>query len=190
MDSVFQSYIEYLPKEPVINRYGKIESIFRVSENSTQKLRPIYYGIFRTEIESIWRQHQLEINDINKDLKKFDFNKISTFDRPIEEGKFMEIFSTNYCSIKNDLKTKKINHFQFGIDITKRETGEFVKRILEFANQRNFILLGSNLKTFEPTEEGIDEYFRNSPAYKMIKEEEAFIKRVESGKEKMDVPFI
>ena len=190
MDSVFQSYIEYLPKEPLLNKYGKIESIFEISENPNQILRPIYYGTFRTEIENIWKEYKLAINEITKELEKFNINKISTFDRPIEEGKFMGIFSGNYCSIKNDLKTNQINHFQFGIDITKRETIEFVNTILEFASNKKLILLGSNLKTFEPTKEEIDKYFRNSPAYKMLKTEEEFLKRVESGKEKTDVPFM
>ena len=57
------------------------------------------------------------------------------------------------------------------------------------ANHFDFLLLGSNLIAFEATENNIDNYFRNSPAYKFIKDEVQFLADVKAGKVKPDVPF-
>lgn len=190
MDSVYQSYIEYLPRKIIVERQGEIESICEIEENQKQALRPIHYGIFRKEIKNIWAERKLVIDEVIEDLVNLNLPEHSIFNNPNEGKYFWGRLGGNYCFIKQNLEEKQINYFQFGIDITKRETIGFVEKILEIASEREFILLGSNLTTFEPTKEKIDRYFRNSPAYKFIKAEEEFLENVEKGNEKTDVPFM
>jgi len=190
MDSIFQSYIEYLPKEPVLDRYERIDSIFKNKEKPNRVLHPIHYGAYREEIKELWGERGLNIGEILLEIDSLELRKHSVFHKPNKGSYFLGRLGGNYCSIEQDIADKQIKHFQFGIDITKRETKIFVERILDIATRNKFILLGSNLDTFEPTVKKIDSYFRNSPAYKMIKTEEEFTERVKNGLEKTDVPFI
>lgn len=190
MDSVFQSYLEFLPREIVLKKYGKIGSIFNLEEDEKKVLRPIYYGEKRTEIEAIWNEKKLAIEDILADIEAFDITEHSLFHKPREGSNFHGNFGENYCRVRYDLESRNIYLFQFGIDITKRETVVFAETLLQIANKHNFILLGSDLETFDPTKQELDRHLRSTPAYKMIKLEDEFIKAVEEGKEKTDVPFL
>lgn len=187
MDSLFQCYIEYLPREIIVKKYGKISSIFELNEKSRRSLRPIHYGLFREEIENIWNESNLIIDEILADISKFDLIKNSTFNKKNKGQNLWGSFDGNYCFINQSIDDNKIYYFQFGLDITKKETKDFVQNILEIASKKNFILLGSDLKTFEPTCVEIDNYFKNSPAYKFINTEKEFLKNVALGKEKTDV---
>ena len=190
MDSVFQSYIEYLPKGIISRKFGKTNSIFKIKENPNQSLRPIHYGMFRGEIDQFWKERKLIFTEVISEIEKFEFKPHSVLHVPKEGEMFWGTFGGNYCSMHFDLENRHINYFQFGIDITKRESKLFVELILNIATDLEFILLGSNLETFEAKEREIDKYFRNSPAYKMIKTEDKFIADVKLGKEKTDVPFL
>jgi len=189
MDSVFQSYIEYLPKEIILKKYGKTEAILEVREKYNQTLRPIHYKVYREEIDSLWEERELNIEEVLEDLTKINLTENSILNKPKEGRLFKGNFGRNYYSIHYDVNSKQINYFQFGIDITKRETINFVNKIIEIALNNNFIILGSDLKTFQASKEELDKYFRKSPAYKMLKTEDEFLKRVKEGKEKTDVPF-
>lgn len=167
MDSVFQSYIEYLPREIFTKRFGRINSIIEIEEDLSQSLRPIHYGVFRGEIDKIWGERKLKIHNVTDKIEELELKEHSLFHKPTKGNMFWGRLGGNYCSLSFDITNNQINYFQFGVDITKRESKKFVEKIIEIANNQQFIFLGSNLETFESTKEEIDKYFRNSPAYKM-----------------------
>lgn len=190
MDSVFQSYIELLPKNPILKKYGKVKGIFIVENNSEQILNPIFYGEFREEFTSLWSEYKLEKSQIQRFVSRFEIKANKLFHKPENGCMFYGRLGGNYLSIEYNLKDEIVNYCQFGIDISIRETKEFVALILNLAKKIDCILVGSNFKTFEPKVKEIDKYLRTTPAYKIIKEEKQFTERVKNGLEKTDVPFM
>lgn len=189
MDSVFQCYIEFIPKDSILKKHGTLESVFDVEENLNESLMPVHYGHFREEFNELWADCKLSIEMVLNELQSLDLNAGLSFHRPKEGKVFFGYLDSNYCCVDYDVNNNYITFFQFGIDITKKQTGKFVSSILEIANKMNFLIMGSDLVLFEPKMEFLDSYFRKSPAYKFIKSEVEFLKAVKTGKQKVDVPI-
>ena len=187
MDSVFQCYIEFIPKDSLLKKYGSIKSVFDVEENPNESFMPVHLGLFREEINELWADCKLSIEKVLNVLPTLNLNAGSSFHRPKVGKAIFGYLDSNYCCVDYDVNSNYITIFQFGIDITKKQTGKFVSSILEIANKMNFLVMGSDLVLFEPKMEFLDSYFRQSPAYKFIKSEVEFLKDLKAGKQKNDV---
>lgn len=189
MDSVFQCYIEFLPKNILFKKYGTFIPNFENKNPESQVLRPIHHEVFRDEISDVWNEYELKLEKILDDIRFFKLEVNSLFHKPENGSLFWGSLGENYCSIYFDSNTKNINFFQFGVCITEKTTKAFVENIMNLAIQNDFVCLGSDLIVFEPIFLELDKYFRNSPAYKFLKNRESFMNDVRLGKEKTDVPF-
>ncbi len=190
MDSSFQSYIELLPKESILIKYDKIYNIFQPKPNNEQKLSPIFYGEYRPNIEKLWMERKFNLTDIQLIFDKYDFYLTELYNKPENCFLIYGKLDENYILINYWRESKIVRKIQIGVDISTRETKEFVDKVLQIGKECRFIMLGSNYETFNANWEELYKYIRQTPASKLIDNEDKFVEDVKNGKQKTDVPFI
>lgn len=190
MDSLFQSYIEFLPKESILMKYDKIYDVFQPKPNSEQKLSPIFYGEYSPIIEKLWMKRKLILTDVQLIFNKYDFYLTKSYSKPEKCFLIYGKLDENYILINYWRESEFVRKIQIGIDISIRETKEFVDKILQIGEELEFIMLGSNYETFNSKWEELYKYLKQTPASKLIDNEDKFIEDVKNGKQKTDVPFI
>ncbi|UZR94267.1 hypothetical protein [Chondrinema litorale] len=179
MDSLLQCYIEFIPKQSFYSIYnGKYSALECFNSDSFN---------CREKITDLWLDNPLKIKKVKPSLNSFTLNPLKT--KISDNEIFNGFLDTNYFWIEFDKLSNIITYFQFGVDISIKATKDFVANILKLANHFDLLLLGSNFKVFEATENDIDQYFRSSPAYKFIKDEIQFLADVKAGRIKPDTPF-